>query len=160
MALVRDGEQEPGTPERLGNNVEDAKEEDLLVGRELASAFAEGKGDGVQGPDNNENEADLVVQAADLGSAKEGVAAAGRDKVPDDKEEGNAAEGEESPLARATRVEPRNDTSDDHSLVGQGKHDNLCNGEASEEGQVEKQERSGKGPVEVWKGRGNAISQV
>ncbi len=34
----------------LGNDIEDGKEEDLVVGAELAGTFAEGESDGVAGP--------------------------------------------------------------------------------------------------------------
>jgi hypothetical protein len=42
-----DSENDPQTPDRLGNHIEDTKEEHLGVSRELAGSLAESPDDGV-----------------------------------------------------------------------------------------------------------------
>ncbi|KAI3487631.1 hypothetical protein L1887_48412 [Cichorium endivia] len=135
-------------PERLGNDVEDGKEEDLLVGAELAGALTKSESDGVEGPDHDEGERDLVVEAADLGAAEEGGGAARGDELEEDPGEGDAREGEEAPLAGLGGVDAGDDTRDDHDLVSEDEHDDLGNGQASKEGEVEEKQRRGEGPVE------------
>ncbi|GAC95522.1 hypothetical protein PHSY_003098 [Pseudozyma hubeiensis SY62] len=144
MSLVRSSEQEPGTPERLGDDIEDGKEEDLCIGVELPGSLAKSESDGVSGPDDDKGERDLVVETSDLGAAEESGGATRGDELEQDPGEGDAREGEETPLASLGRVNAGNDTGNDHDLIGEDEDDNLGDGETSEEGQVEEEEGSGQ----------------
>lgn len=149
VSLVGGGEEQPGTPDGLGNDIEDGKEEDLVVGAELAGTFAEGESDGVAGPDDNEGERDLVVQTTDLGAAEESGGAARSDELEQDPGKGDTRDGEEAPFADVGGVDTADDTSDDHDLVSENEDDDLGNGKTSEQGKIEEQQRSGESPVDV-----------
>lgn len=149
VSLIGGSEEQPGTPDGLGDDVEDGKEEDLFVRVELASSLAKGESDGVEGPNDNESERNLVVETANLGAAEEGGGAARGDELEEDPGEGGTGEGEEAPLASLGRVDTSNDTSDNHDFVGKDEDDDLSDGEASKKGEVEEEERGGQGPVDV-----------
>lgn len=81
VSLIRSGEEQPSTPDRLGDDIEDGKEEDFFVRVELASSLAKCESNGVEGPDNNKGEGDLVVETTDLGAAKESGGSARGDEL-------------------------------------------------------------------------------
>lgn len=150
VTLIGSGKEQPSTPDRLGDHIEDGKEEDLFVRVELGGTLAKSESNGVEGPDDNESKRDLVVETADLGAAEESGGSARSDELEENPSQGDAREGEETPLAGLGRVNTSNDTSDNHDLVGKDEDDDLSNGQASKESKVEKKERGGQSPVEVY----------
>ncbi len=149
VSLIRSSEQQPSTPDGLGDDIEDGKEENLFVWVQLASTLAESKSNGVEGPNHDQGERDLVVKTANLGAAKESGGTARGDQLEENPGESDARDGEEAPLAGLGRVNTSNDTGDDHHQVSNDKDDDLGNGKAGEEGKIEEEKRGGQGPVDV-----------
>lgn len=149
MALLGDGKDDDGSPQRLGNDVEDSKEENLGVGRDVASTLTKDEGDGVEGPNDEESKRDLVVEAADLLRAEVAVAASRPDEGVEDVEHRRDGDGKEDPAGTNVRVETGDETSDDHGDVGKDGNEDLAKGHTGQEGNVEDQERGGDEPVDV-----------
>ncbi len=72
------------------------------------------------------------------------------DELPDDNEVGNAGNGVPAPLlGGALRAEGSEETGQDHDDIGNDGNEDGPAVHASEEAQIEEQERGGDGPVDV-----------
>jgi hypothetical protein len=160
------GDDQPGTEDRLGKNIEDGVGDDLAIDTNTAGTVSEApdaayvsscsslvvrenlhrvggpKDEGV-GSDGKEERGDVLSLSLDCSAAVD-------TKVPDDNEVGEAGNGVPSPLGRGTlRAESSEETSEDHDQVSDDGHGQVSTVHASEETKVEKQEGSGDGPVDV-----------
>merc|ERR1739838_356565 len=147
-ALV--GEQEPGTEDRLGEDVKDGVGDDLLVRVHVAGAVSNTPDDGVDGPDDEDEATNGSEEVADLATLVHGHAAAVVGELPDNDEVSNAGNGVPAPLLRgALSAVGGEETSQDHDQISDDGDQDAAAVHASEQAQVEQQERGGNGPVDV-----------
>jgi hypothetical protein len=157
------GDDQPGTEDGLGKNIEDGVGDDLAIDTNTAGTVSEApdaayvsscsslvvrenlhrvggpKDEGV-GSDGKEERGDVLSLSLDCSAAVD-------TKVPDDNEVGEAGNGVPSPLGRGTlRAESSEETSEDHDQVSDDGHGQVSTVHASEETKVKKQEGSGDGP--------------
>lgn len=104
----------------------------------------------VDGPDDEGEATNGSEEVADLATLGDSGVAAVVDELPDDDEVGNAGNGVPAPLLGGLlRAEGGEETGEDHDDVGNNGDQNVGTGKTSEQSKVEKQERSGDGPVDV-----------
>lgn len=145
----RKSEDDPETPDWLGNDVEDTKEEHLCVGRQTSRSLAESPNNGVSGPHNGQGKRDLVVEASDLGMTQKGVLTSRSDERNDDVDECKAAECVKAPSVLEGWVQGGNDSRGNHDFIGDNDGNGLGNGQARKERQVEDEQGCGECPVQV-----------
>lgn len=142
MAFFRSSEQDPAAPQWLRDHVQNCICQHLLIGCDLSGALGEEPDDGIQGPDDDECEGDLVVEVANLGGSNECVRSGGANQCVVDVGESHAGEDVEAPSVVEGWVESGNETSDDHDDVCDDDNDDFTCWETSEESQVEEQQWS------------------
>lgn len=149
MSLLGSCEEDDSTPNWLGDDVQDGKGENFSVSGPLAGSLGEGPNDGVESPNNDESEGDLVVEGADLGGSDKGVRSSRSDEGVVDVEESSKGEGKEAPSEVEVWVNGSDESGDDHDDISEDDDDDFSDGQTSKEGQVEQEQRSGDEPVDV-----------
>jgi len=139
---------ENDTEARLSKNIKDAIEDCLGVGVDDIATFAQAPSNGVEEPETDKPDTTEVEGLLGCTAKSICMAASVNEDLVDDKEEGGAANGEESPLVSGL-YKSTNETSDNHDLVGKHGSKNGGGGHASSEHEVEQEERSGDDPVNV-----------
>ena len=105
---------------------------------------------GVDGPDDEGEATNGSEEVANLATLGGGGVAAVEDELPDNNEVGNAGNGVPAPLLGGLlRAERGEKAGEDHDDVGNDGNQDVGTGKTSEQGQVEEEERSGDGPVNV-----------
>lgn len=144
------GDQEPCAEDWLGKDVKDGVCDDLLVDRGLASTVRHTPDDWVDGPDEESEATDGGEEAANLAALGEGSLATVVDELEDDDQVCNACNGVPSPLLWcALSSVCSKETSEDHDKVSNDQDQDVSTVQASEEGEIEQEERSGEGPIDV-----------
>lgn len=143
-------EQEPGTKDWLGKDVENSIGNDLLVDAENSSTIGDTPDDWVDEPDDDGVGRDGAVELAKIGAFGASLGTTIENKVPDDDEEGNAGNGIPTPaLWVVLRAVGSEQASQDHDDISSNSHDDVAAACASKEEQVKQQERSGQAPINV-----------
>jgi len=89
-------------------------------------------------------------ELADVASLGHGVGTTVNSEVPDDDKVGNASNGVPTPLLRGTlATEGGEETSKDHDDIGNDSHEDVAAAKSSKKGEVDKEEGSGHGPIDV-----------
>lgn len=137
-----------GTPDRLCNNIEDTVEDGLRVRVDDVATFAQAPGNGVQEP--QERQENAAHEEGLLGALTEGsgIATGRADEFVDDVEEAKHAESPETPLVTSLG-ERADETSDDHGDVGEEDGDERGPGDSGSEEKIRKQKGGRDEPVDV-----------
>jgi len=147
-ALV--GEEQPGTKDRLGEQIEDGVGNDFLVNGHLARAVGNTPNDRVDGPDDKSEAGNGSEELANLAALGHGVGAAVNGEHPDDNEVGNASNGVPAPLLRSTlATKGGEETGQNHDNIGNDSQKDVATAEAGKQSQVEEEKRSGQAPVDI-----------
>lgn len=141
--------QQPEAKDGLGEDVKDGVGNDLRVDGPLAGTVSNTPDDGVQGPEDES-------EASDGGKELRGLAILGSDgttardgELIDDDEVGNAGHGVVSPLLTIGATESSEETEEDHQEIGHDGYQNVGAVQTCQEGQIQKEEWGGDGPVDV-----------
>jgi len=144
------GEEQPGTEDWLGEDVEDSVGDDLAVNVGNAGAISDTPDDWVDGPDDEGETTDGSEEVADLAALVHGSTTTVDDKDVDEGKEGNAGHGVPAPLLRSTlAAESGEKTGKDHDDVGNDDEESVSSRETGKKAEIEEEERSGQGPVNV-----------
>lgn len=104
----------------------------------------------VDSPDDKSEASDGSEESTDLATLGLGFAATVNSEDPDDNEVGNASNGIPSPLLGSALVSKCSEkASQDHNDVCDEGNNDVTTAKSSKESKIEKQERSGHGPVNV-----------
>lgn len=104
----------------------------------------------VDSPDDEGEATNGSEEVANLATLGGGGVAAVDNELPDDNEVGNAGNGVPAPLLGGLlRAERGEKAGEDHDDVGDNGDQDVGTGKTSQQGEVEEQERSGDGPVNV-----------
>jgi hypothetical protein len=160
------GHEKPGTEDGLGEDVQNSISDDFSIDRHVSGAISNspdtmiisvqvlvgkrGNSHWVGSPDDNrkacngqEEGADLVTLSLSLGSAVDS-------QVPDDHEVGDASDGVPAPLLGGTLTsESGEQTGQDHDDVRNDSHGDMSTIEASQQAEVEEEQRCGQSPVNI-----------
>jgi hypothetical protein len=139
---------EETTEDRLGQNVEDAVEDGLGVGRDVVATLAQAPGNGVESPQDSGQGAAHEESLADVLAHGVGVLASFPGEDVDNIEECDAAKDEVAPLV-AGPDKCADKAGDDHDPVDQNDVKDRRPGHTGSEEQVGEQQRSGDEPVDV-----------
>lgn len=141
--------EEKDTEAGLGGDIEDGVEENLSVGVDVVDTFTESPDDGVSEPEQCGIDRQAKIRLADLVVTGVSGLAGGDEEDVEDVEEEEAREGVEAESRLQVRVEGGEETREDHAEVSNDQEEKVGVSEASEETEVEEQERGGDGPVGV-----------
>ncbi|KXT18924.1 hypothetical protein AC579_3587 [Pseudocercospora musae] len=163
------GEEQPGTEDWLGQDVEDSVGNDLLVNVHVAAAISNAPDaressvsssmsgvtldrslHWVDSPDDQSEATDGSEEVADLAPLGASRCASVNQQLPDDNEVGGASNGVPAPLLwSALRAESSKETGQDHDDIGKDGDEDGATVQAGEKSQVEEKEWSGESPVDV-----------
>jgi hypothetical protein len=164
-ALV--SEQEPGTEDWLGKDVQDGVSDDLLVHVHVARAVGNTPDAAsvvsdfldisqasslhwVDGPDDQGEATNSSEEAADLATLGSSGSTAVDNELPDDDQVSSASNGVPAPLLWCVlRAESSEETSQDHDHISDDGNENIGATETSKQSQVEEQERGGQAPIDI-----------
>lgn len=154
----------------LGEEIEDTVEDHLRGGGDDVSSIGDTPGDRVEEPEGREDDGRGHVGLVEVRAEASGRGATGTEEDDPDTDEGGATEGEESPLVDGGN-ESTDETSDDlsnekryqrqssvviessrkayHDDVEEDEDEDLRERKSGSEGELEKEERSGDGPINV-----------
>ncbi len=105
---------------------------------------------GVGGPEDGSVGSNGDEEGAELVTLGTGIGTTVKTKVPEDEEEGNARDGVPAPLLGSVLgAKGSKETSQDHDDIGNDHHNDVSTGHASQETEIEEQERGGDAPVDV-----------
>jgi hypothetical protein len=121
---------------------------------------------GVGSPEKESVAGDGHEEGAELGALCGSIGASVQGKVPDDEDVGNAGNGVPAPLLGSTLLAKGGEqtltklvlvsrtrgtvrTGENHDQIGNDGHDDVSTRHASEETEIEEQQRSGQAPVDV-----------
>ena len=144
------GNEEPSTKDWLGKDVENSVGDDLLVNVHVAGAVGDTPDNWVDGPDDKSETTNGSEKVTDLATLGEGSTTSVKGEHPDDNEVGDAGNGVPAPLLRSTlAAKGGKETGKDHDDIGNKSEEDVTTAKTSEEAEIEKEERSGKGPVDI-----------
>jgi len=144
------GVQEPGTKDRLGENVEHGVSNDLSVNVDLAGTVGNTPDNWVDGPEDESETTNGGEEVSDLATLASSRVAATDSELPDDDKVGSTGHGVPAPLLRSALVtESGEKTGEDHDNVGNNGDKNVTTLEASDKSEIKKEKRSGHTPVNV-----------
>lgn len=136
------------TKDRLGEEIKDAVEDSLRVGRDNVAALADTPGDRVKNPEECGERTAQGESLANITAEDIGVTTTFPDEDPDNVGECGATEDEVTPLVGAAN-KSANETGNDHDLIDKDDEEDSRPRHGSGQHQVEKQERSSDEPVDV-----------
>jgi len=143
-------EQEPGTEDWLGENVKDGVGDDFLINVHVAATVGDAPDDWVDGPDDQSKGSNGSEKAADLATLGSGGWATVKHQLPNYNKVGDASNGIPAPLLGSTLgTESGEETSQDHDQIGDDGDENAATVHAGQKSQIEEQEWSGDGPVNI-----------
>jgi len=141
--------QKPETKDRLGKNIKDSISNDLSINRPLAGTITNTPDNWVESPkDQSEatNGSEELGGAAVLGHDS---TATWDDELVDDDEVCNAGHGVVSPFLTISGTEGSEETEENHDEICNDGNEDGSSVQASEESEIQKQERGGQAPVNV-----------
>jgi len=143
-------DQEPGTENGLGEDVQDGISDDFGIHGGVASTISDSPNNGVRSPDDERKPGNGGEEGSNLATLGRGHSAAVDGQVPDDDEVGDAGDGVPAPLlGSALGTESGEETGQDHDDVRKDSHEDVSAVETGQQAEVKEQQRSGNGPVDV-----------
>ena len=142
-------EQEPETKDRLGKNVKNSISDDLSINTPFASTVSNAPDDWVESPEDEGEATNGSEKSSGLSILGLDCTTAWNDKLVDDNEVGNTSYGVVSPFLSIRVAKGSEETEENHDEVCYDGDEDVCSVQASEEGEIQEQERSSQGPVDV-----------
>jgi len=143
------GDEQPGTEDGLGEDIKDGIGNNFLVDIENAGTVSNTPDNWVGCPKDKGIKGDGSEELANLVALSECLLTAVEDQVPDDNKVGNAGNGVPAPLLDTISAEGSEETGEDHDEISSNSHQHVTTIETSEQHEVEKEERSGKSPIDI-----------
>lgn len=162
------GEQEPGTENRLGQDVQNGVGDDLLIDVHLAAAISNtpdaikdvsscnkySKIDRdlhwVDGPEDEGKGTDGTEEVANLATTSHGALTTANNELPDNDKVSDAGNGVPPPLLRsAFRAESGEKTGQHHDDIGDNGNKNVATVHAGQKSEIQEEEWGGQSPVDV-----------
>jgi len=132
----------------LGDKVEDSVEDHLAGRGDDVGTVSETPGDGVEGPDDGEEDGRGDVSSLEVRSEQGNRSVSRPQKDEPDVDKSGASESKVTPLVRADD-KTSDETGNDHDKVKEDQGDNVREGESGGEDQLEQEARGGNDPVDV-----------
>jgi len=143
------GEQEPETEDWLGKNIKNGIGDDFTINRPLASSITNTPNDWVKSPEDQGEASNGSEELRGLSILGHDSTTARNGKLVNNDQVGSTSHGVPSPLLSIAASEGGEETGQNHDDISDNCNENVGAVEASEEGKVEKEKRSGDGPVNV-----------
>lgn len=166
------GEEEPGSEDRLGKDVQDCVGDDLLVDAHVAGAIGDTPDTvkkvvsimwdtrsvlrrcydlhWVDSPDDDGETSNGGIKATNLATLGCGRRTTGNDEMPEDEDVGNAGNGIPAPLLWSVfRAEGSEETGQDHDKIGNDGHDDRATWSTGQEQEIEEKKWCRDGPINI-----------
>ena len=140
--------EQKSTEDRLGHHIENSIENSLGIRMDDVASLGNTPSNRVQEPQTDGQDTASQIDPVDSRTKSLGVLARHEHQDIHDVQEGNHAEGEETPLV-ARRDKRTNKTSSDHDLVHQDRDEKCRPRESRSQKQVQQQERCRDDPIDV-----------